>query len=236
MKPLKRMSLKDVVIRKLHDYIAEHELQPGDRFLNEKEIVQWVGASRTVVREALKAMEAVGVVRIKPGDGVFVNESSVHHLVNQFSFRWSRDRARMLELLETRTMLELSAIELIVKRAEESETIPTAVDFREIEANLEQMERDIQLKKSIVEGDIEFHRTLFRMTGNRTFFELSEVITQYFNEVRERRIAEADSYGNTLVEHARIVQLLKQSDAEGAKKVMIEHLSPLKEIIMNGRY
>ncbi|GGD56395.1 FadR/GntR family transcriptional regulator [Paenibacillus nasutitermitis] len=235
MKPLKRMSLKDVVIRKLHDYIAEHGLQPGDRFLNEKEIVHLVGASRTVVREALKAMEAVGVVRIKPGDGVFVNESSVHHLVNQFSFRWSRDRTRMLELLETRTMLELSAIELIVMRRCENQASPIAVDFREIDANLEQMERAIQLKKSLVEDDIEFHRTLFRMTGNRTFYELSEVITQYFNEVRERRISEADGYGSTFVEHARIVQLLKQSDAEGAKKAMIDHLSPLKEMIANGR-
>jgi len=235
MKPLKRMSLKDIVIRKLHDYITAQGLQPGDRFLNEKEIVQLVGASRTVVREALKAMEAVGVVRIKPGDGVFVHESSVHHLIHQFSFRWSRDRSRMLELLETRTMLELSAIELIVKRADESPENSAAVDFRDIDANLEQMGQAIRLNQSIVEADIEFHRTLFQMTGNRTFYELSEVITQYFNEIRERRISEPGVYGNTLVEHARIVQLLKSKDAEGAKKVMIDHLNPLKELIAKSR-
>ncbi|GGD51990.1 FadR/GntR family transcriptional regulator [Paenibacillus nasutitermitis] len=233
MKPLKRMSLKDIVIEKLHKHIVDHQLQPGDRFLNEKEIISLVGVSRTVVREALQAMEAVGVLRIKPGDGIIVNESSLHHLVNQFSFRWSRDRSRMLELLETRVMLELSALELIIRRLNSK---PEAVEFAEMDARIEQMEKAIKLKLPIMEEDIEFHRKLFKMTGNQTFYELSEVITQYFHEVRESRMSIPEGYGNTLVEHKQIVHFIKQMDLEGAKKTMVKHLSPLKEIIMKGLY
>lgn len=235
MKPLKRMSLKDIVIQKLHNYIKEHVLQPGDRFLNEKEIIELVGVSRTVVREALKAMEAVGVLLIKPGDGIYINESSVQHLVSQFSFRWSKDQSRMLELMETRMILELSALELIVRRLNETSISP-AVDFKDIDGNLKRMAKAIALKKSIIEEDIEFHRTLFQMTGNQTFYELSEVITQYFNEIRASRLSRADGYGHTLEEHTRIVHFLKQRDIEGAKKEMADHLKPLQDLIIDGEY
>lgn len=235
MKPLKRIKLKDVVVEKLHKHIVEHQLVPGDRFLNEKEIIELVGVSRTVVREALKAMEAVGVLLIKPGDGVYVSESSMQHLVSQFSFRWSRDQSRMLELLETRMMLELSAIELIVKRLNAKSVLLT-VEFNELDMCIEQMTRAIKLKRPIMEEDIAFHRTLFKMTGNQTFYELSEVITQYFNEVRESRLSEANGYGHTLIEHSQIVEYLKRKDMDGAKKVMVKHLNPLKEIILDGHY
>ena len=226
MKPLKRMSLKDIVIDKLHKHIAEHGLQPGDRFLNEKEIIQLSGVSRTVVREALKALESVGVLRIKPGDGIYVSESSIHDLVNQFSFRWSRDRSRMLELLETRKMLELAALELIINRLNAGEI---TVSLNELDENTERMAKAIEQKQSIMDMDIEFHRHLFRLTGNQTFYELSEVITQYFDEIRERRTKRA--YGDTLQEHIQMVRLIKLKDLEGAKTLMIKHLRPLEELI-----
>lgn len=233
MKPLKRMNLKDVVIEKLHQYIVEQQLRPGDRFLNEKEIISLTGVSRTVVREALKAMEAVGVLLIKPGDGIFVHESSVQHLVNQFSFRWSKDQSKMLELLETREMLELSAIELIIKRMNMN---PETVEFKELDTRIEQMAHAIRLRQSIMDQDIEFHRTLFKMTGNQTFYELSEIITQYFDEIRERRTSQAEGYGETLSDHTKLVHLIKQKDLEGAKNMMVKHLSPLRHLIMEGQY
>ncbi len=233
MKPLKRMNLKDIVVEKLHKYIVDHGLQPGDRFLNEKEIIQLAGVSRTVVREALQALESVGVLRIKPGDGNFVYESSMHHLVNQFAFRWSRDQSRMLELLETRLMLELSAIDLVVKGLN-SKTSDKITAITELDDRVEHMAMAIAKNQPILEEDIEFHRTLFKLTGNQTFYELSEVITQYFNEVRSLRLSETKGYGQTLVEHKQIVSFLRQRDVQGAKKMMAKHLSPLKEIIMEG--
>lgn len=234
MKPLKRMSLKDVVVEKLHKYIVDHKLQPGDRFLNEKEIIQLTGVSRTVVREALKAMEAVGVLRIKPGDGVFVDESSMDHLISQYAFRWSRNQSRMLELLETRMMLELSAIELIVRRQQTRPGVAEELD--QLETQLERMASAIRLKRPIIEEDVAFHRTLFRLTGNQTFYELSEIITQYFDELRQSRMSEAGAYGHTLSEHAELVDLIRRQETEQAKQVMIEHLNPLREIILDGNF
>jgi GntR family transcriptional repressor for pyruvate dehydrogenase complex len=232
MKPLKRLNLKDIVVEKLHKYIVDKQLQPGDRFLNEKEIIHLVGVSRTVVREALQALEAVGVLQIKPGDGIFVYESSMRHLVKQFAFRWSRDQTRMLELLETRLMLELSAIDLVVKRGITKATFKIE-QLNELDDNIEQMARAIERNQPIINEDIDFHRILFKLTGNQTFYELSEVITQYFDEVRLTRLSEEKGYGQTLIEHQQIVSCIKQKDSEGAKKVMIKHLSPLKEIIMD---
>lgn len=232
MKPLKRMNLKDIVVEKLHKYIVDKQLQSGDRFLNEKEIIHMVGVSRTVVREALQALEAVGVLLIKPGDGIFVSESSMQHLVKQFAFRWSRDQTRMLELLETRLMLELSAIDLVVKRLIAKTTFIIA-ELKELDDSIEQMARAIERNEPIINEDIHFHRILFKLTGNQTFYELSEVITQYFDEVRTTRLSEQRGYGQTLIEHQQIASFIKQKDSEGAKKVMIKHLSPLKEIIMD---
>ncbi|MFD0713544.1 FadR/GntR family transcriptional regulator [Paenibacillus sp. GCM10027626] len=233
MKPLKRMSLKDVVIQKLQQYMTEHQLQPGDRFLNEKEMIQLTGVSRTVVREAIKALEAVGVLHVKPGDGIFVSEASVEHLVNQFSLRWLRDPSRMEELLETRTMLELAALEIIIGNADSAKL---AAGIQQLEANMAQMRAAIERKQSIIGLDVEFHRLLFKLTGNQTFYELSEVIVQFFDEVRKSRLSAPEGYGGTVNDHAEIVRCLQERQLDKAKEAMIRHISPLQKIIEQGKY
>jgi DNA-binding FadR family transcriptional regulator len=219
MEPLIRKSLKDVVIDKVKQYIVENDLKAGDRFLNEKEIVDMLKVSRTVVREALKSLETIGILKLKPGDGIYVSTASLQQLMDQFYFRWLGDRKKMRELLETRIILELAAVELAVSKA-------TPQQLQELDEWNDRMEQAIRDKQPIFDTDIGFHRTIFKITGNDTFYELSEVINLFFSEIRSN-IA-FPSYGHTLEDHRLITESIRAKAVTQAKEAMSMHLNQLK--------
>ncbi|TMV45644.1 FadR family transcriptional regulator [Paenibacillus mesophilus] len=229
MDTLIRKSLKDVAIEKIKQYIVEHNLQPGDPFPNEKEIIELLGVSRTVVREALKSLETIGILKLKPGDGIFVSNASLEQLMDQFYFRWFGNQQKMMELQEIRLILEVAAVELVIMRAE-----PQMLN--ELDEWNDKMEQAIRNSEPLIEQDIGFHRTLFKLTGNESFYEFSEVISKFFMEVRHKRLS-ASGGRVTLDDHRRITQSIKEKNIGQAKEHMLKHLSKsraLKEPEGNG--
>lgn len=216
MDTLIRKSLKDVAIDNIKAYIVEHRLQPGDPFPNEKEIIELLGVSRTVVREALKSLETLGILKLKPGDGIFVGSATLAPLMDQFYMRWFGDTKKMVELQEIRTVLELAAIDMVVLRAEDQE-------LEQLEGWNERMEQAIRESSPLVELDIGFHRTLFKLTGNETFYEFSEVISKFFTEVRQKRLSVSGGRV-TLDDHRRITRCIRERKAAEAKEYMLKHL------------
>lgn len=216
MDALIRKSLKDVAIEQIKQYIVEHQLKPGDPFPNEKEIIELLGVSRTVVREALKSLETLGILRLKPGDGIFVADATLAPLMDQFYMRWLGSTKKMVELHEIRTVLELAAIDMVVQRAD-------AQALAQLDEWNERMERAIRDSLPLVELDIGFHRTLFKLTGNETFFEFSEVIGKFFTEVRQKRLSSSGGHV-TLDDHRRITRCIRERKAAEAKEHMLKHL------------
>lgn len=217
MESLVRKSLKDVAIEKIKQYIVEHNLKSGDPFPNEKEIIELLGVSRTVVREALKSLETVGILKLKPGDGIFVSDASLEQLMDQFYFRWFGNQQKMMELQEIRAILEVAAVELVILRADTKA-------LEELDGWNDKMEDAIRHSQPLVEQDIGFHRTLFKLTGNETFYEFSEVISKFFTEVRHKRLSSSGGRG-TLEDHRRITQSIKDKDIGQAKDYMMKHLA-----------
>jgi DNA-binding FadR family transcriptional regulator len=218
MDMLVRKSLKDVAMDQIKQYIMEHNLQAGDPFLNEKEIIDLLGVSRTVVREALKSLETIGILKLKPGDGIFVSVASLGPIMDQFYFRWFGNQQKMLELQEIRLILETSAVELVILRAEPGM-------LAELDRWNDQMEQSILKAEPIIDIDIGFHRTLFKLTGNEAFYEMSEVISKFFTEVRKKRLSSSANGHTTLEDHKLITQMIKEKNIAQAKMCMMMHLN-----------
>ncbi|MDF2662404.1 MAG: hypothetical protein K0Q94_5195, partial [Paenibacillus sp.] len=96
-----------------------------------------------------------------------------------------------------------------------------------------QMEQSITKRKLPVEEDLAFHRALFKATGNQTFFELSDVVSEFFNQVRERHFVDVRNTIISFEEHKQIVEQIRKKNVDEAKAIMKKHLLVLDMLIPN---
>lgn len=219
-----KVNLSSVVSERIRGYILEHNLKAGDKLPSEKQLIDSLGVSRTVVREALKSLEMIGMIRIKTGDGIYVDSLSLKPMLDQVSFRWKKDPQKMRELFATRSVLELGAVEMAIANYD-LELI------EQMEVWNREMDIAIQQGQVPVEQDLQFHRALFKATGNETFYELSEILTDFFTSIREQHFGKPEDRKQSLQEHQLIVQFIREKDVQQARREMELHLNPIKQYL-----
>ncbi|MCU6712624.1 FadR family transcriptional regulator [Paenibacillus sp. J5C_2022] len=222
MEPSEKVNLSHIVSERIKAYITENGLSEGDRLPSEKQLIDGLGVSRTVVREALKSLEMLGIVKIRTGDGIYVSSLSLKPVLDQVSFRWHQSERKMHELLSTRRVLELGAVEMAIDRYDISL-------INEMDACNRAMMEKVDRGLSPLEEDLAFHEALFRATGNETYGELSALISDFFLEIRLHHFANVDVSRQSILEHGRIVDAIKARDVARAKQEMELHLEPLKK-------
>ncbi|TNJ62986.1 FadR family transcriptional regulator [Paenibacillus hemerocallicola] len=216
-----KMNLSHIVSERVKGYILDNDLKAGDKLPSEKQLIDSLGVSRTVVREALKSLETVGIIKIKTGDGIYVDSLSLKPVLDQVSFRWKQDDRRMRELLATRRVLELGALEMAIERYD-------LEAIEQMESCNRAMGAMIAKGETPIEEDLKFHRALFRATGNETFYELSEVLTDFFSTIRKKHLGKAEDSKKSLIEHSNMIRAIREKDVESAKREMEIHLNVLK--------
>src|SRR5215468_1434987 len=141
-------SLTHVLIERLTAQITSGELAPGARLPTEQELIAATGVSRTVVREAVAALRAEGLVITRQGVGAFVAETP------RRPFRIEGDELaslhHVIEVMELRTGIEVEAAGLAAERA-------STADLRRIEDAYEAMRAAIGRGDAAVDEDFAFH-------------------------------------------------------------------------------
>ena|SRR5690625_228095 len=222
MKPIQateRMSLKQQVIQAVKQYIVDEALKAGDKIPTERKLAEMFGVSRSVIREAMSYLENTGVIRVRQGQGAFLNESNIDKLLDNFFFLWQVNKGDIREILGLRLIFESSAIDDIV-----SENNQTAIE------KLRQIVEENLLAKTLTEfrnADIAFHKELLQATNNQLFSQLTNVITSYFFQIEHIELT-LDEYKALTNEHMQIVEALEKQDASEAKAVLARHIKQAK--------
>ena len=151
--------------------ILSGRLQPGARLPTEQELSLATGVSRTVVREAVAALRADGLVMTRQGLGAFVPAD-----VQRRPFRIDPDEVKsakdVLQILELRMGMEVEASGLAAERR-------TSDDLMQIEAALKSIEAEIEAGGNAVDADFQFHLAIFRSVHNRYFPQLLEFLGNF---------------------------------------------------------
>src|SRR5437762_9392216 len=134
--PIKSTRIYQEIVRQVKAMIAEGRLKSGDQLPPERDLAEKFLVSRTSVREALRALESVGLIEIRPGEGTFVREISVEALVEPLALVLLSQRAMIEELFEARRMLEPVIAGLAARRA-------TKDEVQEMERILEAQAKEI---------------------------------------------------------------------------------------------
>jgi GntR family transcriptional repressor for pyruvate dehydrogenase complex len=228
IEPLEReQRLYERVVEKVLELISSGAWKPGFRLPPERELSEAFGVSRTVVREAVKALEARGIVESATGSGVSVRRADFNmvsrslqtymQLTNQDDFE--------IRLNEVRRVLEVEMVALAANRI----TAEQRTQLREI---CQQMRKSGHTAKQMAELDFRLHVTLAEATQNDLFKVL---LAPLINQLREQIILTWEDFPRpvNLVfdQHEAIVSAVENGDAEGARQAMVKHLAFSREVL-----
>ncbi|MGM7702312.1 FadR/GntR family transcriptional regulator [Pseudalkalibacillus sp. Hm43] len=173
-KPREKMFVE--ILNKLKAIIQKDRLQPGDKLPSERELSERLNVGRSSVREALRAMELLGLIETRRGEGTFIKEARNHRLVEVLASFILNDGLVKKELTETRQMIEKNAVLLASERRTEAQ-------MDRLEDFLYQMEKNDQTGiDSVVDRD--FFRIVLDAAHNSLLKRLWVELTEYdqFNE------------------------------------------------------
>jgi DNA-binding FadR family transcriptional regulator len=213
----------DEVVERIASEIEGGRLAPGDRLPPEQEMMTAFGVSRTVVREAVSALRAEGLVTSRQGAGVFVARDSSFR-----PFRIGSDGLHsiddVLKVMELRLAVEVEAAVLAAERA-------SSGDIAAIGQALERIDAAIGHGEGAVNEDFAFHRAIAAATGNQHFVRFLEFLGHLFIPRQSIRIelatpAEPRAYlARVQREHRRMFSAIDAHDKVEARLAMRDHLS-----------
>ncbi|MFB0919028.1 MAG: FadR/GntR family transcriptional regulator [Clostridiaceae bacterium] len=201
--------------------LIDEDFKPGDKLPNENELAQKFDVSRPVIREAIKALEAQGVLIAKHGSGTYVSEYPGFSN-DPLGFSDIQDKTKLLEnWYEARKALESEVVRMVVKNA-------TDEDLDVIKYWVEKIELSIQYgDKEFLKTDRKFHIALANATHNPIMERLMIVLMQSFYYSVADSLEVKWYYSameNALKHHRRILQSLMERDEVGAILAMRSHM------------
>jgi len=196
-------ALKDVIVS------LDVYSQPGEVRLDERQLAQDLGVSRTPVREAMAQLEREGFVRSVPRRGIYVVRKT---------------KKEVIELITAWAALESMAARLITERAGDSDI----ASLRRMFATFEDGELRAHLDE-YSEANIEFHQTIIRMSGNGVLISLAENLFTHMRMIRRQTIGEKDRVERSIRDHMNIIEALEARDTARAETLVRDHALGLAE-------
>ena len=204
---------KEIQLR-IRRYIAEQQLQPGDRLPGEEALSVQLGVGRPALREALKGLEAVGMIESRRGAGNYVAQFDPARYMEYFAGTALVEALSVQELTEVRSLLEVAWVKDAVTRL-------TPEDIDELKAAWLKMQAHAAEKQPYRWDDFDIHRIIMRHVPNRlipaildalfTLYEFHPVVRPFrFEQVRL-----------DLEQHEMLINAVIAGDGEAAQKALI---------------
>ncbi|WP_039938861.1 FadR/GntR family transcriptional regulator [Streptomyces himastatinicus] len=205
--------------------IIDRRLPSGAPLPTETELMELLGVSRNSVREALKALQAMGIVEIRHGFGTYVGPMSMAPMIEGLIFRTVAGHYRgedsLLQLLELREAVETGLIARLAGR------IPAA-DLQTLDAITRQMEAEAAEGAVRAETDRAFHAALYGSLDNTLLSEVLEAFWDAFHRVRTDLVDVPTDPHVTLAQHRRILQAVRSGDALRAEEAIRDHFCNIR--------
>ena len=222
--PIYPTRVSDGAVDQILNLIAEGRLKPGDRLPSERELVRQLEVSRTSVREALRALEAKGIIEVRPGSGSFIRGSGQEEAAPNWVPWLLAHRQEIMQLVELREALETRAAYLAATRAsqEQIEVMKNAID-RMSEA-IENDDADLT-----VQADKAFHESVAKACGNELMAYLLNSANEALADPRGAILSLPGRAAKSLAEHRLIWQAIANRNPEQAEAAVLHHIEGVVE-------
>lgn len=210
------IGLTKTLIAVLKDLMSDGSLALGSRLPAERELAERFGVHRGSLRQALKALETMGVLTQRVGDGTYLTNDAASILSTPIEFLIIVDGLSFTELMEARLIVEPELAARAAGRASSS-------DLANLRAALDAMRANRNDRAVRAQHDLTFHETIARASGNRVCQRMFSAI----HMATMKGMALATAAGNfkeTMKFHEAIYQAIHGRKAEEARRQMTAHL------------
>jgi GntR family transcriptional regulator, transcriptional repressor for pyruvate dehydrogenase complex len=231
MKELEKEYLLPAIIRSIAGHISENNLKAGDKLPTELEIAGQLNVARSSVREALKSLQAIGILESKPGVGTVLSGKGVDPFIMTLIFGSIMGKVGLRHLGDIRIILEEGAVPLIIRNASENDLALLMKQAKELDEFRDKFDKKPkeQDNKIVAQKEISFHRNMLELSGNPVLEKFSFLLELFFYRVSSSgelflHAQPVSIPSRERVTHSVIVQALKQKDIPKAEEAVRMHL------------
>jgi len=205
------------VVSQLLAMVKTRTLKPGDRLPCERDMAEMFDVSRPTVREAIRALVVLGILKARQGSGIFVSRLEATEILGPLSFFLTLQNVQVDPLYEARRLIEGEIASLAARNA-------TADDIAELRQYIAEQEQLIHDPQSYRESDGRFHRKLARIAGNPFLSRASESLGVLGLEFRKTASETPAVLEGSIRDHSVIVDCIAAGDLDGARIGMQAHM------------
>ena len=222
----KRQSVSELVQDYIRDYIVDNKLGSGDQLPPEGDIAATLEVSRVSVREAVKVLQALGIVEVRHGNGLFVRGLNFDALLEILSYSLLFDLSSLKELYQVRKLFETGMLPEVIENIQEEH-------IQACHKHLQEWEQNIATGKPFREQDRLFHVTLCQAIGNNLLVELENIFWIAYRNAVNKTFVDIDeaAYQITLDNHYKILAAVEARDVELSQQLMADHFKGIRERI-----
>ena len=232
---LVRTRLYEQVAAQITTWVTDNDLAPGDRLPPERELATRLGVSRATLSQALVALEVIGAVSVRHGNGTVVTrvgaglapgrdeagDAGTRRTVE--AIRAHADR--LPEIIDTRDALETKLAALAAQRR-------TDGDLERIDAALRAMADDIDAGGRGVEGDERFHAAVTAAAHSLLLARLMEEISDLIKETRLESLSQPGRPRDSLAGHRAVADAIRAGDPAAAASAMHDHVAMVSDVAL----
>lgn len=224
---VKKQSTYEIIIEQLQELIMSGTLKPGQKLPGERVLSEKFGSSRNSVRLALKLLEFMNLLEVRPGSGVYIS-SSKNLSDASINLNWKNIAKHhpLMDLIETRKCFEPFVAALAAENATESE-------IEEMEENLEIMENGIKINKEVITQAARFHELIYKSSKNIILNQIGHMLHNLSDESKKISLRKYEHTIQSLEEHKKIIFSIKERDPNLASESMRDHLLSVEEHLKN---
>ncbi|MBM6617883.1 FadR/GntR family transcriptional regulator [Bacillus suaedaesalsae] len=225
IEPVKRLNVTDSIVNQIKDLVLQGKLTIGDKLPPERELMNQFGVGRPSLREALKVLEAQGLIE-KTQKGTIITGNHNKFFTESLMFQLYFSSSDLNDIFETRRFIERELVFMATKRANDD-------DLHEIEQTIYAMELAIQTENQAdyVSANLHFHDRIAKASKNEVMYNLYQSITSLVEHSQVLAVAVPGIKSDSLHYHKEIFAALKERNAQLASERMVNHITSVSQFL-----
>jgi GntR family transcriptional repressor for pyruvate dehydrogenase complex len=226
-RPIKSTKVYEQVIEQIKNMIIDGTLKKGDRLPSERELVENLEVSRTSVREAIRALQIMGLIECRQGEGNFIRQNFENTLLEPISIMFMLQESNPEEVLEVRKIIEIETVALAVNKI----TSEQLDDLKKISDSFKVCKDE----EKNVKYDKEFHYKIAKASGNLLIINIlnamSSIMDSFLKDARKKILIDENNLTVLANQHECIYEAIKSKDEARASLEMKKHLDFTNEYL-----
>lgn len=203
----------------LADQMFEQKLKKNEQIESDRVLAEKLGVGRSAIREALKVLDVLGMIDIRPGQGSYLSNGEENFFNIPLSWSLFLNGNQTGDIVELRNLLEVKAAALAAACTNQEK-------LNKLEEVCVRMQESFQTKnyKEFLQDDVVFHTCIADCSGNQVIFNMLQTIRNFMKHISQTGMVDEMQLEEIYKEHQDIYSAIKEQDVWRAEQAMNEHM------------